>query len=457
MKQSIVEKIKNSPKEPGVYIFYGKTANPRLRSGNNLVPLYVGKAANLRNRLKSYLKITDSKTKSLHEEATKLDYIILRSEIEALIEESRLIKELKPKYNILWRDDKSYLYVYFTKETYPKVYIGHEKPRRIRNHELRSKGAELSHNSLFVLRNSRIGPFTDGNSLRLAMKTIRRYFPYCTCLRPHLRDCLNAQIGRCFGFCCLKNATSDAPEVDHYDRKKEYGRNIKKIKMILRGQSRKLLKTLTNEKERAALEKIFEHQPYLADSQLGLANKVTRSNKDQKNLVASGYTLNPSRVECYDISNFAGKEAVGAMTVLTKHELGIMNYEWVPDKSQWRKFKIKSLPAGRQARRGVDDPRAIAEILSRRLRHPEWPYPDLIIIDGGITQYRAALKAQSEIPEAKNIKITAYPKPQKTLLGWPNAPEEIKKLAEQIIYQTHNFVIRYHRKLRNKALFDIIK
>ena len=105
MRQAITEKIKGAPKNPGVYIFSsGKTV------------LYIGKATNLENRLRSYLKVTDMKTESLHQEATKLEYLILRSEIEALIEESRLIKELKPKYNILFRDDKSYLYVAITKE-----------------------------------------------------------------------------------------------------------------------------------------------------------------------------------------------------------------------------------------------------------------------------------------------------------------------------------------------------
>ena len=103
MRQSIIAIIKSAPKVPGVYLFYqGKTL------------LYIGKAANLCNRLKSYLpsgrqglKITDSKTESLHNEATNLKLLPLRSEIEALIEESRLIQKLKPKYNIIWRADKS--------------------------------------------------------------------------------------------------------------------------------------------------------------------------------------------------------------------------------------------------------------------------------------------------------------------------------------------------------------
>src|SRR3989344_5220560 len=99
--------IEKVPKRCGVYIFY-----------HNQIPLYVGKASNLKNRLQSYLKITDFKTESLHKEANKLKLIKLRSNIEALITESKLIKELKPRYNILWKDDKSYFYVFFTKDLF---------------------------------------------------------------------------------------------------------------------------------------------------------------------------------------------------------------------------------------------------------------------------------------------------------------------------------------------------
>src|SRR3989344_4118874 len=98
--------IEKVPKRCGVYIFY-----------HNQIPLYVGKASNLKNRLQSYLKITDFKTEALHRDADRLKLIKLRSNIEALIVESRLIKSLKPKLKILWRDDKSYFYVYFTRST----------------------------------------------------------------------------------------------------------------------------------------------------------------------------------------------------------------------------------------------------------------------------------------------------------------------------------------------------
>lgn len=414
MKQSIAAKIKNAPESPGVYIFY-----------NRETPIYIGKANSLKNRLRSYLKIGDLKTEAIDKETTKLKFILLRSEIEALIEESRLIKEFKPQYNILWRDDKSYLYVALTRQRWPKVFITHKN----------LKTGNLK------LKTEMIGPFTDRTALRLTLKTIRRYFPYCTCTRNHLRDCLNAQMGKCFGFCCktdkehLDAASHNSRENSNFSHRM-YQKNIQAVKAILRGQSKALLKTLKNEQERAALEKIFEHQPYInSDTNTKIhtndANKIHRW----------------SKIECYDISNFAGKEAVGAMTVLIQDP---GSADWRPDKSQWRKFKIKSAPTR-------DDPKMIAEILKRRLNHPEWPLPNLIIIDGGITQYNAAKKVLLASGYWLNpVRLISFAKPQKKIIGVnsPSPAPKLQKIIEKAIYQTHNFVIRYHRKLRNKNFLN---
>ncbi|MDO8466643.1 MAG: GIY-YIG nuclease family protein [bacterium] len=409
MHQSIIQKIKNSPTEPGVYTFY---------QGNAV--LYIGKAANLKNRLKSYLKITDLKTQSLHEEADHLEYTVLRSDIEALIEESRLIKSLKPKYNVLWMDDKTYSYVHFTKDTFPKIVVGHEN---------------LHRRSSLVVSRARIGPFTDGGALRIVLKLLRRSFPYCSCFQLHFRDCLNAQIGKCFGFCCKKDGViANLPAGRQVMRiwksnianRKQYQKNIRAIKMVLNGTGKKLMASLKDEKERWALERIFEHKEFL-----------------------NTYTVKPSeldiqKIECYDNSNFAGKEAVGAMTVLVKRD-GV----WMSDKNSYRKFKIKSAPTR-------DDPRMISEVLGRRLNHPEWPYPDLIVIDGGITQYRAAKRVLDEFHKrhtTDDIRLVSYAKPHRKVIGMAEAPKELQELIERAIHQTHNFVIRYHRQVRSKAMF----
>ena len=367
----------------------------------------------MRARLKSYLKITDPKIESLNEEADHLEYVVLRSDIEALIEESKLIKELKPKYNVIFRDDKSYSYVYFTKESFPKIFVGHARP------------AGILKNKKF---SAKIGPFTDNGALRVVMKLLRRYFPYCTCSQNHLRDCLNAQIGKCVGICCKKNQIGGNAE---------YKKMLRKIKMILTGQSRKLAGTLTDPKEREALEKIFEHRPYIQ----------MEASAPEKH--PGGGLDDIYKVECYDNSNFAGKEAVGAMTALVK-----INGGWQPDKNSYRKFKIKATPTR-------DDPRMMGELIRRRLNHPEWPYPDLIIIDGGLTQFNAARAAAGEL--TSKIKIISFAKPQKLVYGLrpglipvPLAalPKELRELIERAIYQTHRFAIRFHREIRSKAFIS---
>lgn len=444
MKLAVVKQIKSAPKEPGCYIFRSKNG-----------ALYVGKATNLRARLKSYLKITDPKTQALHKEANHLDLVVLRSEIEALLEESRLIKKLKPKYNVLWRDDKSYFYTAFTKEKFPRVFITHKSPSA----DWRTK--HLTINPVLI------GPFTDGSALRLVMKLLRRYFPYCTCQQQHLRECLNAQIGRCLGICCQHNPKNpnlirmiqktNSEHSDEFVDLNRYRKNIRMIKTVLRGNGKKLLKTLKDKKEKEALEKILEHRLYLATRDMkhatwNLQDKTTKKSDCQNTLVANGYTLNPRKIECYDISNMAGKEAVGVMTVLIK-KLDVEGEmeRWVADKSQWRKFKIKSAPTR-------DDPRMIGEILERRLNHPEWPYPDLIVIDGGITQYRAAKKVLEKFlfkHSTLNIKLLSYAKPQRKVIGMNQSPHELRKLIERVIYQTHRFAIRYHRQFRRKEFLKI--
>lgn len=452
MLTNLINKIKSAPKDPGVYIFY-----------RNQEPLYVGKASNLKNRLQNYLKITDLKTAAFHKEATDLKLLKLRSNIEALIIESKLIKELKPKYNILWRDDKNYFYVAITKEKFPRVYIGHQ---------LNNPNTEY------------VGPFTEGNSLKAILRLLRRFFPYCTC-KPHLRLCLNSQIGNCPGYCCTKNSNIRSSDDLNIDKNKQssddqnikiYKKNIAKIKNILTGKDKKFIRQLKDPYELLVLEKIWQHQPYLEKQRRTFSieqhanyllkrspSPVLRGESPQRSesgargveersdeiARAKGSLLNEKvlRVESYDNSHLSGKEAVGAMTAWKK-ENGI----WVADKNMWRKFKIRG-------KYTEDDPRMMEEIVSRRLNHPEWPYPDLIIIDGGITQFNAAKRALNKILRPTNYglrpKVISFAKPQQLIFGLEKntvpiskLPLEFQNLIKMAIQNTHNFVIRYHRKIR---------
>ncbi len=392
MNTDVLNKIKNAPKNPGVYIFY-----------RNQTPLYIGKASNLKNRLQAYLRPTDLKTQALQRDANKLKLVELRSNIEALIVESQLIKKLSPRYNILWRDDKNYFYVIFTKEKFPRIFITHQPEK--------TPKAEL------------VGPFTEGQSLKAVLRLIRRFFPYCTC-QPHFRLCLNAQINNCPGYCCDKNSQPTKNQITQYQK------NIRKIKKILTGKDKKFIKKLKDPYELLVLEKIWKHEPFLEAG-------------GQK---TQGPELKANRVECYDVSHLAGKEAVGAMTAWRR-----LNNQWIADKSMWRKFGI----AGHYTQ---DDPRMMEEMVGRRLNHPEWTYPDLIIIDGGITQFKATQRAL----KGKNIEIISFAKPQKLVFGVKKEPvpisklpPELQKLIETAINQTHNFVRRYHRQVRQKQFLKV--
>lgn len=400
MRFSVANEIKKAPHKPGVYIFYGK----------NKKALYVGKAADLKARLRSYLKISDYKTELLSREAVLLKLIILRSEIEALLEESRLIKTERPTYNVMWRDDKSYFYVVFTKEKFPRIFITHA-------------------GSIPELKNSEVvGPFTEGRALRITLRLLRRNFPFCTCKYLHFRNCLNAEIGNCSGFCCKKGTQPTAKETARYRR------NVKIIKNFLLGRTHGIALKNLKADERRALEYVLVHKPFLVH--YNASPEMTDDSSFR-------------RAECYDISHLAGKETVGAMTAWL-----FKNGVWTTNKTLWRRFKIKSAKPG-------DDPGAIYEVISRRFNHPEWPYPDLIIIDGGVTQLHAAKKALiTKNLKLKTLKVISFAKPQKSVWGWSDAkkiplhslPEGIQKLILRAIAETHRFAITYHRHMRRRML-----
>lgn len=386
MDKAVIKKIKTAPKGPGVYIFY-----------KGVKPLYIGKAVNLKNRLAYYLKENaDSKNAFLQKESDRLVLRRLSSGIKALIVESQLIKKLRPLYNVSMKDDKSYFYVAFTKEKFPRVFITHK-----------------------ILNAGLIGPFTDGQSLKIVVRALRRIFQYCTCKFPHRRVCLNSQIGNCPGFCCRLDAAPSSSETV------KYGKNITAIKNFLLGK--KEIKELENklglEDKLAAFENVAGHR-YMVSASEAQENKTSVF----------------SKAECYDISHLSGKEAVGAMTAWIKK-----NSVWEADKGSWRKFKIKIAPKS-------DDPAAIAEVITRRLNHPEWPFPDLVIIDGGLAQLNSAKKS---ITVLKAIKVVSFAKPHKLVYGLSAEPLKIEKVPSDLsrfiqkaIYYTHNFAIRYHRSLR---------
>ncbi|MEK9174664.1 MAG: GIY-YIG nuclease family protein, partial [Patescibacteria group bacterium] len=187
---SITKKLAKLPASPGVYFFKDKAGKI----------IYIGKSGNLKNRVRSYFpaqggpasgRFNPAKVKMLSE-IVNFEIIKTESEIQALIKESELIKKLKPKYNVLMRDSKNYLYVAFTKEEFPKIILTHQP------------------SGYTLVAKNYLGPFTDGTAVRKTLHILRDIFPYCTCKQKHEVKCLNAHMGRCLTYCCLKNIYLDS-------------------------------------------------------------------------------------------------------------------------------------------------------------------------------------------------------------------------------------------------------
>jgi len=307
------EVIKTAPKGPGIYIF---------KDEKNKV-LYVGKAKNLRERLKSYLYTNSLKIKKLLEDSEYLEWLELDSESEAILKESELIKKFDPPFNHLLRDDTNFFYIVFTNEVFPKVLITHQ-PQRFPQ-------------AKFVF-----GPFLEGQSLKKTLAFIRKFLPFCTCDEKHMRLCLNAELGLCYGYCCKKDAEYTKKDV------KNYNLNLKLVARILKGNFRELKKKILEEikiylkkdklEEAEKLRQTYlaikklEEQSYLIHEKekIEIQTELRKILFELKNLLKLKKL--PERIEAYDISHFSGKSMVGTM-------VAFISGEYVPFLK--RKFKIK--------------------------------------------------------------------------------------------------------------------
>lgn len=435
------------PQNPGIYFF---------KKGEKI--LYIGKAANLQARLRYYFNFKEvwrpcvrptSKILILLREAASLSWEILGSEAEALIREAELIKKYRPKYNVLMRDDKQYFYVGFTREKFPKIFVTHQKNRKA----------------------DYIGPFTEGGVLRNVLKTLRRAFPYCTCKCPHKRLCLNARIGRCLGYCCVSEQNL-ADEISRRGRAKfakqilglrkfqtqdfaEYAHNIKSIKQILSGKNRSLIRDLKNEMRKLstaqkyedagkardqirALEKIFAHRGVIKQD---IPTETQKALRYLESLLKIGEI---KRIEAYDIADIGGKFAYGSMAVFANGS---------PQKNNYRLFKIRGI-------RGSNDPAMLKEVLGRRLKHPEWRYPDVIIVDGCQAQLGAAMRV---LPAAKaniialtknrhHIGDHIFVQNRRAPVSLDKLPHSLKNFILMMDSEAHRFAISHYRRLHRKSL-----
>lgn len=419
------DKSSKLPKSSGVYVFK-----------KDRKFLYIGKASNLKERVKNHFSQPAYRDGLFINQVSKVGFLKTDSEIEALILEANLIKKYQPRYNIVWKDDKNYFYVGITKEDFPRIFITHQTKQKL----------EINY----------VGPFVDGKSLKTTLKVLRKVFPYRTCKTLSKHPCLWYQLGRCPAPCLIK------PEIPRFKEKikSEGQRNAKNLMGILQGKKNQVLKKIKKEMKEAsdlqdyekaakirdqigALEKVLVHAKIF---ELEVPQKVdwTQIQKILQKILNTKIKI--SRIEAYDISNIQGQEATGSLVTFVRD---------LPDKNFYRKFKIKI--AGKP-----NDIAMIKEVLKRRLKHPEWPYPDLILIDGGKAQLNAALTVLNQHKSVKSASISVlalakkenklYIENRKKPILLKSLPRVIFNLILQLRDEAHRFAISYHKKLRAKAL-----
>lgn len=432
----------NLPDEPGVYMF---------RGGDGRI-LYIGKAASLRDRVRSYVARDLAETRSpaiagMMEKVKKVDFEKTETVLEALIREANLIKKYQPPYNVDEKDNKSFNYLVITREAFPRVLV-------VRGRELfLTFGLRKS---IFGLTKSKyvFGPFPHGGALQEAVKLVRRIFPFrdntCVpCARSMLgkqpcansnelahgkaarktqrmntecKPCFNRQLGLCPGVC--------TGEID----KKDYREIIRNICELFSGGMPSLKRRLNKEMKDAAKAEDFEKAAKLRRQVSALEHIRDVSLIKEEYRVAPGGSL---RIEAYDIAHTSGADTVGVMTVVENGE---------PCKAGYRMFKI------REARN--DDTKALAEILERRLAHTEWPYPKLIVVDGGKSQLNAAarvLKRAGIMIPLVAVTKDEFHRPA-GVIGDERMAHAYGKEILIANSEAHRFGINFHRKRRQKGM-----
>lgn len=259
-----MEKVRTLPTSAGVYLY--KNAEGEV--------IYVGKARNLRNRVRSYFvesRILDAKTGSLLREAVDLDYIVVDNEAEALALEDNLIKQKKPRFNILLRDDKSYPYIRLTRERFPRVYV---------TRRLRKDGSEY------------FGPwFPAGLAYRL-VRFVHKFFLVPSCrvdlTRFHARPCLQYHIHRCLGPC-----------VEGLTTEERYQQAVRDVRLFLSGRHGDLARSLRQRRDEASVAQRYEeaaswHELLATVDDLQERQKVAAAEGDDTDII--GYYREEDRV-----------------------------------------------------------------------------------------------------------------------------------------------------------------
>ena len=432
--EAIREKLQKLPDKPGVYL---------MRDARGRV-IYVGKARSLRKRVQTYfrqatMKSADPKLRGLLKSAADLDVLELRTEEEATLTEGRMIKEYRPRYNVAFRDDKRFLLLKIDRdEPFPRYSLC-----RIRKED----------------GGTYFGPYASAASAREAQAFVEKHYGLRPC-RPRIpgevdyKHCINDIVRFCSAPCIKKISSED------------YHERVDEACAFLRGERRNVLKELEKEMEAVAAEQDFERAAAIRDTLLLLRKALKQRVSGTKSLSvrarealegvreigeALGLAATPRVIECYDISNISGTHAVGSM---------VCAVDGVPAKNRYRLFRIKTVA-------GIDDPGMMAEVIRRRFARAveeNSGLPDLVIVDGGITQLRAARDELNSLGLAK-LPLTGLAKRFEELHyedkgkrpPFRFAPDaHALKVLKRIRDEAHRFALTYHRTLRSKRIQESV-
>ena len=431
----LLEKAKGLPKTPGVYL---------MKDAKGLV-IYVGKSASLRDRVCSYfLPSTELELRKsgLLDHVVDFDILETDSEVEALLAENRLIKDLHPKYNARLVDGKTFPYLMVTTgDEFPGVYVTREP---------KTQGVKL------------YGPFTSVYQLKEAITHLQKAFKFRTChleiseaddKRRFFRPCLLYAIKQCTAPCAAK-IPRDA-----------YAEDIRNLMRFLDGNRESVVRDLQRQMKQASENQHFERAARLRDEIKALQALGKRASKGTEQFwqpeafvsnpregvaelqSAIGMPEPPRIIEGIDIAHLQGGEMVGSLVCFI---------DGVPFKDGYRRFRIKH-------GQGNNDFLSIQEVVSRRYREAAGGnelYPDLILIDGGVGQLNAAMDVFRTMDHKPPQVISLAKKEELVYIQGVADPVRLKrnhvglKLLQYVRDEAHRFAQHYHHILRRKSQLE---
>ena len=427
------EKVRRFPTTPGVYLMKDRLGRV----------IYVGKAVNLRSRAGSYFNSAaagDRRIADLVPEIADIDFIATDSEVDALLLEARLVKDVQPRFNQELKDDKTFPYLQITlNEDFPRVEFT-RKPK--------TKGVKL------------YGPFTSAKRLRGAIAVLQRIFRFRTCGLDIIeteekwrwfRPCLLASINQCTAPCNLRISQAD------------YREDIRRLRLFLDGHKQELMNELRESMQAASKELKFEKAARIRDEIKAIENLNLRGDLREHAQPEAFYIdpkrgmrglqkifnlpVPPRRIEGMDIAHLQGGETVASL---------VQFIDGLPFKHGYKRYRIRTV-------QGVDDFASMREVVSRRFRRLQQDgesFPDVLLIDGGKGQLGAAIESLEALQIRRPLVISLAKQQEEIFVPGEGEPVKLSRhsyalrLLQYVRDEAHRFAQNYHHLLRKKSTFD---